>query len=367
MKVLALTESADHVCFRYRLNAMAWAMAEHGLYLEAVPLVKSLPRRLGQLLAAARAGMVVLQRRLLPRWQLLLLRRVSRRLVYDVDDALFYRDTFGAKGALSPMRLARFRATVRAADAVLAGNDYLRQYAAAYTDPWRVHQIPTCVEPAWYRPAAHRRTGLTARLAWIGQRSMLPSLLAIRAHLAAAAAELPGIELRLICDALPAPLGIRVALRPWSTLTEADELAETDIGISWLPDDLWSLGKCGLKVLQYMAAGLPVVANPVGIHCRLVVDGQTGFLAATPAEWARAITRLADDPSLRTRMGTAARQRVAEYYGVQQWGPRLAALLRAVADGRPAAVEFEPAQTAAGGSGAERASPPLSLWERGRG
>ena len=38
--------------------------------------------------------------------------------------------------------------------------------------------------------------------------------------------------------------------------------------MSWLPDDLWSRGKCGLKVLQYQAAGLPVVANPVGCALR---------------------------------------------------------------------------------------------------
>ena len=86
------------------------------------------------------------------------------------------------------------------------------------------------------------------------------------------------------------------------------ELAATDIGISWLCDDLWGQGKCGLKVLQYMAAGLPVVANSVGVHRKMIVHGQSGFLADTPEEWAEAVSLLAENPSLRHRMGTAARQ-----------------------------------------------------------
>jgi hypothetical protein len=349
MKVLALIESADHVCFRYRLNALAWAMAERGLYLEAMPLAKRLFPRLGQLAAAAQADLVILQRRLLPRWQLRLLRRLCRRLVYDVDDAMFRRDSFSPRGNLSSMRLGRFRTIVRAADAVLAGNDYLRQYAAAFTDPQRVYLVPTCVEPGWYRPALHARTGPMVRLAWIGQRAVLPSLACAGEQLAAAAAELPGLQLRLICDVAPAHLPVRVVLRPWSSATEADDLAESDIGISWLVDDLWSLGKCGLKVLQYMAAGLPVVANPVGIHRCFVVDGLTGFLAETPAEWARAITRLAADPALRNRMGAAARQRVTDEYSVQQWGPRLAAVLEAVAHGQPGSVGMPSGQAGSGG------------------
>jgi glycosyltransferase involved in cell wall biosynthesis len=335
MKILALIESADHVCYRYRFNALAWALAQEGLLLEALPIQKGLLGRISTLLAGRGADIVVLQRKLLPAWQLAILRRNSKCLVYDIDDALFRRDTYSRKHQRSCSRLSRFRGIVRAADAVLAGNDYLTQFASAYVDPSRVHFVPTCVEPSWYPLASHCRTGSWARLGWIGQRCMLPSLNAMEEHLAAIGRRLPDISLRVISDALPKISGVRMELRPWSSATETTDLAATDIGISWLCDDLWGQGKCGLKVLQYMAAGLPVVANSVGVHRKMIVHGQSGFLVDTPDEWAEAIFRLAENPSLRHRMGSAARLRVESDYNVGRWGPIVARLLRQLVDKQP--------------------------------
>ena len=331
MKVLALIENTDHVCYRYRLNAFAWALAQEGLLLEALPLGGGL-RRISALLAARRAAIVVLQRKLLPWWQLAILRRAAPRLVYDVDDALFRRDSFAGKQHHSPGRLARFRGIVRAADAVLAGNEYLAQFALALARSSQVCCLPTCLEPSWYAVAGHRRSGSAARLTWIGQRSMLPSITAMDEQLTAVGRRLPGASLRVISDDLPKACGIKTELRPWSSAAEARELADADIGVSWLCDDLWAPGKCGLKVLQYMAAGLPVVANSVGIHRKLVVHGRSGFLADSPQEWAEAVSRLAENPSLRRSMGAAGRQRVEAEYNAQHWGPALARLLRQLAD-----------------------------------
>jgi glycosyltransferase involved in cell wall biosynthesis len=319
MKVLALVESAEHVCYRYRLEAFAWAMAQRGLFLKAQRLEKNVLGRLRQFAASRRADIVILQRKLLPHWQVAALRQFAKCLVYDLDDALFQRDSYSPKGPCSRQRLFRFREIVAAADAVLAGNDFLWAHAAVHTDPERVCVVPTCVQTTWYTPAAHCRTGSAARLVWIGQQSMLPSLQAAHEHLLAASRRTPQIELRLICDAAPPLPHVRTTLVPWSSATEALALSQADIGISWLPDDTWSLGKCGLKVLQYMAAGLPVVANPVGIHRRLVIDGETGFLASTPTQWAEAIARLAADPMLRRRLGTAGRILVESQYSVQHW------------------------------------------------
>ncbi len=343
MKVLALIERPQHVCYRYRIEAYASALFETGLHLEAVPLRQGRGPRVLRLPAAASAEVVILQRKLLPRWQLYLVRRFAKRLVYDMDDAVFQRDSFQRKGPKSPRRERMFRATVQAADAVIVGNEYLRRCAAQIDDSKPIHVVPTTVQPQHYPLTRHHRVGANVRLAWVGSSSTLPGLKLAERQLWAASERVRGLTLRLVCDRTVELDGLNVVLRPWAAATEAAELAHADIGISWLSDDSWSRGKCGLKVLQYMAAGLPVVANRVGMNRRMVIDGETGLLADTPEEWAQAIGRLAADPELRTRMGAAGRRLVEQHYSVDRWGPRFAQIIKAVAC--PEAIEFEAGST----------------------
>ncbi len=325
--VTALVEGVDHVCCRYRVEPFGWALAERGFQLEIVPIAENTAARLSQFFRARRSHVVLLQRKLLPVWQLTVLRKCAARLVYDFDDALFQRDSYSPKGPDSRARLGRFWATVQAADAIIAGNDYLAERAASYVDAARVSVVPTCVEPGLYQSARHERTGAAARLAWIGQRSTLPSLKRFEPQLKAASNMLDGLKLRLIADETMRLDGVDVVFRRWAEATEAKELAAADIGISVLPDDSWSLGKCGLKVLQYMAAGLPVVGNPVGMNRRMIEHGRTGFLASTPNEWAKAIRKLANDPGLRRIMGGEGRRFVEREYSVGRWKNRFAEIL----------------------------------------
>jgi glycosyltransferase involved in cell wall biosynthesis len=338
MDLVALVESPDHVCCRYRLAAFRPYLERAGHRLE----LRSLPRnwwarlRLGR--SVRPADVVILQRRLLRGWQLALLRRGSRRLVFDFDDAVFLRDSYAVKGPHSAVRRRRFGATVRAADAVVAGNDFLRHEAAGQTDAGRVHIVPTCVRPEVCPQAEHTRSGNGVRLVWIGSSSTLRGLEAVRPLLEALGRRLPGLRLHLVCDRFLELEHLPVVPCPWSAATEAADVATADIGISYLPDDLWSRGKCGLKVLQYLAAGLPVVANPVGVQVEMVRHGETGFLAETPEQWAEAVGRLAADPDLRRRMGQAGRRLVETSYSVESGARRWLSLLdglRAAGSGDP--------------------------------
>jgi glycosyltransferase involved in cell wall biosynthesis len=135
------------------------------------------------------------------------------------------------------------------------------------------------------------------------------------------------LYLKLVCDRFLVLRHLPILTCQWSEAAERIALASADIGISWVPDDMWSRGKCGLKVLQYMAAGLPVVANPVGVHSELIRHGETGFLADTPNQWAEAIRRLAHEPELRRRMGRAGRQRVETSFSVPVGAARWLTLL----------------------------------------
>jgi glycosyltransferase involved in cell wall biosynthesis len=308
----ALVESPRHVCCRYRLAAFRPWLEQAGHRLELRPL----PRRwwswfrLGR--ALRKADLVILQRKLPAAWQRLLLRRAARRLIFDFDDAVFLRDSFSPKGLHSAGRRRRFAALVRTADAVVAGNRFLHDQA----DAGRVHVIPTCVDPQRYPLAQHTRADLDVQLVWVGSSSTLQGLRAVRPTLELLGKSLPGLRLKLICDSFFRLRHLPVLPCPWTQAGEAADIAAADIGISWVPDDLWSRGKCGLKVLQYMAAGLPVVANPVGVQAEMVRHGETGFLVETPGQWVEAVGRLSRDPALRRRMGRAGRQRVETEYSV---------------------------------------------------
>lgn len=315
MHLVALVDSPDHVCCRYRVAAfLPWLeQAGHTLELCSLPRSGWSRWRLFRRLAGAS---VVLQRQLLPGWQLALLRRYARHLVFDLDDAVFLRDSYAKRGLHHPRKLRRFAATVRVCDAVVAGNGYLAENAARWTASDRVHLIPTCVDPDLYRPRSTDSASDGRTLVWVGSSSTLQGLEAIAPLLDGLGLTFPGLRLAVICDRFPSFAHLPVLPRPWDAATEAEEIAAGDIGVSWVPDDLWSRGKCGLKVLQYMAAGLPVIANPVGVHVEMVIPGTTGFLATTAEEWQAAAARLVGDASLRHRMGLAGRERLVQHYAV---------------------------------------------------
>lgn len=325
MNIVALVESESHVCCRYRVAALRPLLAEAGYSLSLRALPRSLLARLNLFRSLRSADAVILQRRLLPAFELALLRRWAKKLVFDFDDAVWLRDSYSPKGFASPKRARRFRATMHAAEVVFAGNAYLADEAQAQRAK-QVVVVPTCVDPATYPLADH--TSASVRLVWVGSSSTLQGLERFRDVLETIGRDVPGVRLKLICDRFLELRHLPVDAVPWSEATEAAELADAEIGIGWMPDDPWSRGKCGLKILQYQAAGLPVIANPVGVQADFVRE--TGFLATTPEEWVAAVRRLAHDAELRRQLGARGRQQVEERYSVgvsaRLWVPQLDAL-----------------------------------------
>jgi glycosyltransferase involved in cell wall biosynthesis len=333
MKALALVEARNHVCCRYRVRAFEGALAGSGWSLAIEPLATNLLRRLVQFGRVGEFDAVILQRKLLPGWQLRELRRRAKRLIFDFDDAVLYRDSYDRRGPHHRRRSDRFQRTVQVADVVIAGNAFLADCALkAGASPDRVRVIPTCIETRVAGPGDARRTTGGVDLVWIGSASTLAGLDRQRPLWERLGREIPGLRLRMVCDHFLRFESLPVVDVPWSEATEAADVASADIGISWIPDDLWSRGKCGLKVLQYQAAGLPVVANPVGVHAEIIRPGVDGFLPSTADEWVEAIRRLAGDADPRRRMGRAGRASLEANYSVNSWAP---AFVAAVAGALP--------------------------------
>jgi len=118
----------------------------------------------------------------------------------------------------------------------------------------------------------------------------------------------------------------------WDSISESEQIGNFDIGIMPLPDTELSSGKCGYKILQYMAAGIPAVASPVGVNREFIHDGVNGFLASSSEEWSDRLSALLEDKDLRAKMGEAGR-RMAQDYSYGAIAPKLIALLKACAAG----------------------------------
>ncbi len=257
----------------------------------------------------------------------------SRRpLVLDVDDAIDERPPdhppswrsrlLGTEHKLE--RLARMCRTV------VAGNEVL----AAKIRPWNanVEVIPTCLDLSGYpRPAPRQLPkDRPVVIGWIGSPFTTFYLGLVKEALREISTRHRIVFRTVGAASLPWD-GIPLDQRPWVETTERHDVEEFDIGIMPLTDDEWSRGKCGTKIVQYFAAGLPVVASPVGMNTAALLGGKAGFLATTTREWVDAFDRLITDGQLYSRLSLAGRDRAEEYFDLRRYVPVWSRILREAA------------------------------------
>jgi glycosyltransferase involved in cell wall biosynthesis len=315
LEIFAIVEGVDHVCTRYRLSAFQNALANAGFELKLSPWPSSLWSRI-KLIRSLAGKTVIIQRKLIASSLVWLLRKTASKIVFDFDDAVFLRDSYSSKGIDDPGRLRRFRAICNAADAIVAGNGFLAQNARLACAKATIATIPTCVETTAYPLRQQHPANNTFDLVWIGSSSTLNSLKLIEPCLEAIGETFPQVQLKIICDRFPVFKKLRTLECPWTAREEIQHICQADAGICHMPDDRWSEGKCGLKLLQYMAAGLPSIANPVGVHKEIIIHGQTGFLADTKDQWLDAVAKLLNNSTLQREMGQQARLRAENSYSV---------------------------------------------------
>jgi len=299
-------------------------------------VLRAFLRRLAALLTARCFDLVVIEKEVLPYCPALPERCfgwLGIPYAVDYDDALFHQyDQHNHRWVrrLLGQKIAR---VMRGAYLVTAGNAYLADYARR-AGAARVEIVPTVIDLARYPwPNDARPTHQPLIIGWIGSPSTAKYLSAIAPALAAVCADGKG-QVRLIGSGPVDLPGVPVEVLPWDEATEVSILQQFDVGIMPLPDEPWERGKCGFKLIQYMACGLPVVASPVGVNCEIVELGINGFLASTQADWEQALRKLQQDADLRQRMGQAGRKRVEECYSLQVTAPRLAEMIKAIVGAR---------------------------------
>jgi glycosyltransferase involved in cell wall biosynthesis len=338
--------------FRIRVDLLREELARHGVDVELFLLLTaeeaheirtgSARRRAKALLAGRRrlldqlgeaaagfdAALIQRQADLLPSLRAERAAADRRRLIWDVDDAIWLDTSREAR--LHPLAFLKgtrrkVRWLARRADQMIAGNHLLAEWIAQYSD--RVTVVPSVVETRGF-PVKRHADSDTVTFCWIGSPATARYLAPMRGRLARLRRAAPERLYRLLVvgGRLDPVDGIEIVQLDWSPQTERHALAEADIGLMPIPDTPWTRGKCAYKALQYMAAGLPAVADDVGVTSEVVGEG--GVVARNEAEWRTALVELARDPALRGRLGSEARRRVEEHFSVQRWAPVLARIMR---------------------------------------
>jgi hypothetical protein len=240
-------------------------------------------------------------------------------LVFDFDDAIWLPRVGGSRLLRWLHREAAVQDILRHAAAVIAGNNFLAEYAARFNR--RVTVVPSSISVETYPKSV-----ASGVIGWIGSRTTLPYLKPLKPVF-----ETLATKPRIIASGDPAQLGFGVEFRPWRLETEMEELSQIGIGIAPLPDTSWEQGKCGVKILQYMACGIPVVASPVGVNKSIITHGVNGFLATRAEEWTAALRNLIANPELRQRLGTAGHETVKQRFHVQHAAEAINSVLRSLA------------------------------------
>lgn len=285
--------------------------------------------RLRRLLSKDKPDLVWIEKEVFPWLPWPLERAILARdlpLVSDYDDALFHRYDLHRSAVVRSLLGRKIDGVMRASNLVMAGNQYLADRAEA-SGSRHVEIVPTVVDIDAYsterRPPADGRP----RVGWIGSPSTWADYGAPMLPLLASVAARHGAMVRAVGAGHKAASDQALEFLPWSEDTEVSLIQSMDLGIMPLDDSPWARGKCGYKLIQYMACGVPVVASPVGVNSEIVEDGVNGFLAETEADWVRAIDTLLGDAGLRHRMGAAGRRKVERNYSLQIYGPKVAAML----------------------------------------
>ena len=322
MKILFLTTGEDAPSFRFRIGQMLPFFEEQG----HVCVVNHLPKHIwSRLIYFSRLDMfdaILLQRSLLSSMELSLLKKRANHLFYDIDDAVM----FNSDGQSRWKRSRRFQNTMRMVDVALCGNRYLADEAVQRGGTTKV--IPTAVPVKKIQAdakTAQKHDTDKIVVGWTGSRSTCRYLNDLFPVLATFGEQ---IHLKLISNAAKnfryRKLGnVTYEHFEWSRETEYSQLADVQIGLMPLPDNVWTRGKCGFKALQYMSLGIPTICSPVGMNSQLIQSGKNGYLANSHEEWEAALKTLVETPFLREAIGQAGHIKVLEQYDLDVIGPLL--------------------------------------------
>ena len=289
---------------------------------------RDIMRRLIKVLSSSKFDIIFLQRELLP-WNTYLLEkilsRINKNIIFDFDDAIYMSADGSRSYAEKIIRILRYakRATV--------ANQTLANFSRRFAD---TDIIPMAVDTEKILPVSDRIKEEKIQIGWIGTPTNFEFLRSLTNPLQNILKK-KDAELVLISARPEASIikNLNAKFKSWSEDTELELLSKLDIGIVPLSETLQAKSKFPIKLLLFMALGIPVVCSRWGVPAEIILDGINGFLAKTDAEWKDKLRLLVDDYALRERIGREARKTVEEKFSMRKIFPSFLSVLKEVGNG----------------------------------
>lgn len=244
-----------------------------------------------------------------------LVRRLAKKMIYDIDDMIFLGHSSNAnsklsflKGKLKTIYLIKYADHVISCTPKL--DEFVRRYNSKSTD------ISSTIDTDIYLPKKDYQLHSPIIIGWSGSHSTSKYLHLLRGVLVHISKE-HSIILKVIGDASFVMEDIKCISREWNVQEEVEEILSFDIGLYPLPKEEWVYGKSGLKALQYMALGIPTVATDIGANSRIIENAQNGYLVNSEEDWVAAIEKIIGNIELRKRLGENARRTVEEKFSLK--------------------------------------------------
>lgn len=352
MRILFLTAGSKHLAssrirvYQYlpylRLRWISWSVIQWDSERHtkaAINLSKSLGKRdialkrfchglkiIKLMLLAPFYNIIFIQKVLLPIWVQRIIRILNDKIVFDFDDAIYYTGYASGKtkegSGNESMAKRRFAHTIEISKCVILTNRYTKEYAQQYNTNTNMVTITGPIDADRYFPKPKVGSDKIV-IGWIGSPATTPYINLLDGPLKSLSKRYPNVTIELIGASPIAIEGVRIKVKEWRLDTEVEHLQNFDIGIMPLPDDEWTQGKGGYKLLQYMAVGIPCVASPVGINQEIISDGINGYLARSDGDWEEKLSILVENRELRRSMGKKGRQIAVAKYSFKAYTPIL--------------------------------------------
>jgi len=287
-------------------------------------------RRISVLLRSQYYDLIWIEKELfpwLPAWAGQLLGRLKVPYIVDYDDAIFHNYDLARYKWIRQCLGSKIDRVMGSSSLVTVGNIYLAERAQE-AGAKQVEIIPTVVDiERYFTDSLSSRSTFT--IGWIGTPKTAKYLSIIKTALQEVCAN-EQARLKLVGAGSMKISGIITENCEWREESETSYIQSFDVGIMPLLDGPWERGKCGYKLIQYMACAKPVVASPVGKNKEIVIHGKTGYLASNHNEWVNALKSLINDTEMCKEMGRLARKRVESEYSLQVTAPKLLTLFQKV-------------------------------------